>query len=358
MEELCLFLDFLGLSFNDTMEFISKVEKIDGISNLCDEKFKELFSEDKGRLDKFLERRKFFNDFKVEMHEKEIGYLCFFDEKYPKKLKSIDNPPLVLYYKGNIELMDTFGIGVIGSRKPSVYGSYIAKDLSEKLANAGVTIISGMAMGIDGIAHRSAIDSNGNTIAVLGTGFNYIYPKTNKRLYEDILDKGGLVISENHHKKSILPQMFMFRNRIISGIGDGLLVVEAGLKSGTMTTVDFGLNQGKVIFAVPGNINSPLSIGTNTLIKNGGVIVTNVKDIFDEFPNVKFNDKKIKTIDHRLSEIELTIVSVLKEKGSVYIESLAYITNINIKDLSGVLNILEIKGIVSELGNKLYTYIE
>lgn len=358
MDKLCLLLDFANIPFEASMDFVSQIERFEEAYNLTSSQIAEVFQGNNKRAEKFIKAKEELEDYLIELKEKEIKYVKFFDENYPKKLKKISDPPFILYYKGNLSIAENFGIGIIGSRKPTVYGSYVAKNLTEKLVDAGITIISGMASGIDGIAHKAAIDSKGETIAVMGTGFDQIYPSTNKKLYTDILENNGLVVSENHHKKITIPPMFMFRNRIISGLGEGLLVVEAGIKSGTMTTVDFGLNQGKSIFAVPGNINSPLSQGTNGLIKNGAVMVNSSQDILNEFPNSQFLQKTANCKTHNLSDTEAKVVLLLKEKGTLHMETLAYIANINIKDLSGVLNILEIKGIVSELGNKLYTYIE
>lgn len=358
MDKLCLFLDFAGVPLEASLNFISGIKNPYDIFEMDNHTLLQNFNENKKYVEKIFKAKEQFEDFVKELKDKGIEYVSYFNENYPKKLKKISDFPLVLYYKGKLTLAENFGIGIIGSRKPTVYGSYVAKDLTEKLVESGVVIISGMASGIDGIAHKSTIALKGSTIAVMGSGFDHIYPEVNKKLYHTILENEGLVISENHHRKSTLPHMFMLRNRIISALGDGLLVVEAGIKSGTMTTVDFALNQGKTIFAVPGNINSPLSFGTNSLIKNGAVMVNSILDILNEFPHRNFLERSRSIKNHNLSQKETTVVTILREKGSLHIETMAYITNINIKDLSGILNILEIKGIVSELGNKLYTCIE
>lgn len=173
------------------------------------------------------------------------------DEHYPEKLRNIENPPKQLYVLGNEELLNSFGLAIIGCRQYSEYGRKVAKDLSFKLAKQGINIISGMAKGIDSFAHVGCMVAGGKTIAVLGSGFNNIYPKENIELFKEIIKKGGTVITEYSPDTKPLGSNFPLRNRIISGLSDGVIVVEASKKSGTLITVDYALEQGKEIFAVP-----------------------------------------------------------------------------------------------------------
>lgn len=173
------------------------------------------------------------------------------DKNYPEKLRNIENPPKQLYVLGNEGLLNTFGLAIIGCRQYSEYGKKVAKDLSFKLAKQGINIISGMAKGIDSFAHIGCMVAGGNTIAVLGSGFNNIYPKENIELFKEIIKKGGTVITEYSPDTKPLGSNFPLRNRIISGLSDGIIVVEASKKSGTLITVDYALEQGKEIFAVP-----------------------------------------------------------------------------------------------------------
>lgn len=199
---------------------------------------------------------------------------------YPERLKNIDIPPKELYCLGNLELLNNKNnIAIIGSRNCTKYGEKVAKDFAFNLANEEVCVISGLAKGIDSFAHIGALKANGKTIAVLGSGIDNMYPKENWELFEEIIKVKGLIISEYPLGTKPLKQNFPARNRIISGLSDGVLVVEARKNSGTNITVDFALEQGKDVFVIPGNIYSKTSSGTNFLITEGAIPVLNYKDI-------------------------------------------------------------------------------
>lgn len=200
---------------------------------------------------------------------------------YPEKLKNINGKPRELYCLGNLELLNHKSIAVIGSRNYSNYGKRAAIEFSYNLAKENICIVSGMARGIDSFAHEATLKSKGKTIAVLGSGLDVIYPKENIKLYEDIIKNDGLIISEYLLGTPPRKQNFPARNRIISGLSDGVLVIEARKNSGTNITVDFALEQGKDVFVIPGDIYSKTSDGTNFLIKEGAIPVTNYKDILD-----------------------------------------------------------------------------
>ncbi len=204
------------------------------------------------------------------------------DEKYPEKLKKIYCPPKQLYVLGNIDILNNKSIGIIGSRNCSKYGEKVAKEFSYKLSKYNINIISGLARGIDSFAHIGCIMAKGKTIAVLGSGFNYIYPKENIGILRKILEEGGAVITEYEIDTPPNKQNFPARNRIISGLSDGILVVEAKRKSGTYITIDFALEQGKDVFIIPGSIYSQNSEGTNELIKQGAKIITTPEEIIQE----------------------------------------------------------------------------
>ena len=201
---------------------------------------------------------------------------------YPEELKNIGCPPKELYCLGNIELLNCKSIAVIGSRNYSEYGKKAATEFSYNLAKEGLCIVSGLARGIDSFAHESALNAKGNTIAVLGSGLDIIYPKENKYLYEKIVKNNCLIISEYPLGTPPQKQNFPARNRIISGLSEGVLVIEARKNSGTNITVDFALEQGKDVFVIPGNIYSTTSDGTNFLIKEGAIPVTDYKDILNQ----------------------------------------------------------------------------
>ena len=218
-----------------------------------------------------------------------IDCLDIFDKDYPVLLKEISNPPLVLYTKGNRRLLNEFLFAIVGSRSATAYGISIACDFSRSLTSLDVVIVSGLARGIDTAAHTAALD-NGQTIAVLGSGLLNVYPRENKKLAEDI-SKGGLLVSEFPLFEKPQRENFPRRNRIVSGLSRGVLVVEAALRSGALITARLGCEQNREVFAVPGNINSLVSKGTNSLIKDGAKLTDCLEDILEEL-KIEFACKK------------------------------------------------------------------
>lgn len=202
-------------------------------------------------------------------------------KEYPQKLNKIYAPPSKLYVFGDDAILNKPSIAIIGCRQASEYGKRIAFKFAYELAQKGVIIISGLARGIDTCAHIGAVRAQGKTIAVLGSGFAHIYPEENKSLCKEIIKTGGAVITEYEKEMKPLKMNFPIRNRIISGLSDGVLVVEAKQKSGTLITVDYALEQGKDVFVIPGNITNQNSFGTNELIKQGAIPVTNIEDILN-----------------------------------------------------------------------------
>lgn len=203
---------------------------------------------------------------------------------YPSRLKEIYDPPIILYVRGNPEVLLQAGIAMVGTRHPTPYGSGMAERLSCDLASHGLVIISGMARGVDTASHRGAISAKGKTIAVFGTGVDVIYPKENSRLSEQILALGGALISEFPLQTFAAPQNFPIRNRIISGMSVGVLVVEAAEYSGTRITARCALEQNRDVFAVPGNVTNKNSWGPNTLIKQGAKLVATWEDVWEDLP--------------------------------------------------------------------------
>lgn len=212
------------------------------------------------------------------MQINQIKQLNIYDDKYPENLKNIYDPPITLFYKGNIDLLITKCISVVGSRNATKYGLDTSYQIGKDCAISNFTVVSGMARGIDTMAHKGALNKSGNTIAVVGCGLDRVYPVENDYLFKEIASK-GLIVSEYVVGTKIQPGNFPARNRIISGISDDLIVVEATEKSGALITVDYALEQGKNVYVVPGNINSYKSKGTNELIKNGAFVYTSIKDI-------------------------------------------------------------------------------
>jgi len=213
-----------------------------------------------------------------------VQVLCREDALWPARLSEIYDPPLVLYVRGNAEVLSRPGIAIVGTRHPTPYGIGMAERLSCDLAARGVVIFSGMARGVDTAGHRGAIKAKGKTVAVFGTGVDVIYPRENKKIADNILELGGTLISEFPLEAFAAPQNFPIRNRIISGLSLGVLVVEAGEYSGTRITARCALEQSREIFAVPGNVTSRNSWGPNTLIKQGAKLTATWEDIWEELP--------------------------------------------------------------------------
>jgi DNA processing protein len=205
------------------------------------------------------------------------------DPRYPQLLREIFDPPIVLFAKGRVELLKSLGLGVVGTRRPTPYGIAVAERLSGDLAHAGLTIVSGMARGIDTSSHKGALAAGGDTVAVLGCGVDIVYPAENRKLYAEIAAK-GLVVSEFAMGSTAFPQNFPIRNRIISGLSVGVLVVEGAQYSGSAITAKLAMDQGREVFAVPGNITSKASWGPNLLIKQGAKIVQDWNDVVVELP--------------------------------------------------------------------------
>ena len=210
-----------------------------------------------------------------------VSIVTCFDQDYPQLLKEIPGRPIVLYILGSIIAQDNLAIGIVGSRRASLYGLSSAEKFAAELSSQGITIVSGMARGVDTYAHRGALKAKGRTLAVIGSGFNHIYPAENKDLAKEI-SSSGAVISEFPMNTKPLAQNFPRRNRLISGLSLGVLITEAARNSGALITADFALEQGREVFALPGRIDSVGSMGTNALLKQGAKIVTDCEDIFEE----------------------------------------------------------------------------
>jgi DNA processing protein len=219
-------------------------------------------------------------------HARELGASVIVpgDARYPRRLLEIYDPPLVLYLKGNAEVTDKPGIAIVGTRHPTPYGTGMAERLACDLAARGLVVFSGMARGIDTAAHRGALNGHGPTVAIWGTGIDEVYPKENQKIADQILSAGGAILTEFPLGTFPAPQNFPIRNRIISGIAIGVLVIEAGEFSGTRVTARCALEQGREVFAVPGNVTNKLSWGPNTLIKQGAALVATWEDVWEALP--------------------------------------------------------------------------
>lgn len=274
------------------------------------------------------------------------------DRAYPKMLKKIKDPPPVLYFKGKLKAQEQC-FAVVGTRLCSAYGKQATLEITGHLAQAGLTIVSGLAPGIDTFAHQAALGKNGRTIAVVGTGVDEksLYPKENIRLARKIIEKGGAVISEykpgTHGSKTTFPR----RNRIISGLSMGVLIVEAKQKSGALITADYAKKQNRKIFAVPGSIYSLNSKGPNDLIKKGAILVEKADDILKELKIKKLEREKLKV--DMLTEEEKIILEILAE-GPLNIEKIIEETKLPAQIVTSTLAIMELEGKIKNLGSNIY----
>ena len=212
-----------------------------------------------------------------------VEVVSFHDSRYPARLKEIFDPPILLYARGRVELLNTAGVAVVGARRPTPYGMAVSQKLSRELSEAGLTIVSGMARGIDSYAHRGALQARGTTIGVLGCGVDVVYPRENKKLAAEIVER-GLLVSEFPMGATAFPQNFPIRNRVISGLSLGVMVVEAAQYSGSLITARLALDQGRDVYAIPGSIVSKPSWGANLLIKQGAKLIQESADVLEELP--------------------------------------------------------------------------
>jgi DNA processing protein len=264
-------------------------------------------------------------------------------------LKQIYDPPPVLYVKGEKYMFNNSSLAVVGSRKSSTYGRNVAISFAKELASMEVNIVSGMARGIDSFAHKGAIDAGGPTTAVLGCGIDIVYPPENEKLMKKIFEC-GCVISSFPLASPPLSANFPARNRIISGLSLGTIVIEAAKKSGSLITADFALEQGREVFAVPGSIFSPYSRGTHKLIKQGAKLVENIDDILDELFLERLNNKKeeYNTDLQNLSVIEKAVYELIDYEPT-QIEQLISRAQRNSREVNAILTRLELKGYISAL---------
>ncbi len=281
-----------------------------------------------------------------DLHMKQsIRELTPLDQDYPERLRLIPNAPSTLYVKGSLPENDAPAVAIIGARDATDYGLDIARTFGAGLARQGVMIISGMAYGIDSAAQKGAVEAGGKTFAVLGNGLDICYPASHFRLYEQILETGGGILSELPLGKAPLPQHFASRNRIISGLADAVLVIEAKQRSGTFITVGNALEQGKQIFAVPGRLTDRLSVGCNHLIQEGATLLTSVEEVL-EYLHLSLEGRQLQlTVDLRnLTELQRRVFDALQPEAD-HVEQLAEKTALPSETLSATLLELEIRGL-------------
>jgi len=275
---------------------------------------------------------------------------------YPRYLREIPNSPPLLYVVGEIKSSDQWAMAVVGTRRLTVYGRQVTKELVTGLVRNHVTIVSGLAKGIDGEAHKSAIDAGGRTIAVLGSGIDRIYPSEHRSLARQIISGRGAIISDYPLGTAPESRNFPPRNRIISGLSMGVLVIEAGARSGALISADFGLDQDREVFAVPGNINSPASRGTNRLIKQGAKLVQKVEDILEEL-NFGLIPEHIAADKILPDTPEEAVLLEQLSRQPTHIDELTRQAGLPTSLVSSTLTMMELKGMVQQVGAMNYVIL-
>lgn len=291
---------------------------------------------------------------KVDLNEEKeiieklgVKLINFKAPNFPASLKEIAACPFLLYYFGNLEKDCTRNLAVVGTRRCSTYGRKITIDLVKSAVEKKLTIVSGLAYGIDAIAHQTALDNRGQTLAVIGSGLAHIYPKCNRGIAKKILETGGALISEFPPSFEARPEYFPRRNRIVAGLSKAVLVTEAPEKSGALITAFLALEQNREVLAVPGNIDSKNSIGTNRLLRLGAKAVLNAEDLLEEFGYDRRQKKSPgKPTYEAQNEIEKKILDTLRQKSSLYAEEIRKATKLGVSVVNQTLSYLEIRGVI------------
>ena len=326
-------------AFNSSLKDLSD---IDGLSVKKSEKFIEL--RDKINVDKAYS----------DVVDRGVKFLTLEDENYPSLLKNIFNPPAVLYYKGDLDLCNfERTLAVVGSRKATFHAGEALNKIMSELSGTDICIVSGLAAGLDTTAHSAAIKNNLKTIGVIASGFDYIYPTSNKDLYKKIENGNGVIFTEYYPTFEPLKFRFPQRNRIVSGLSYGTLVVEASLKSGALITANLTLEQGRELICVPGLITNPNTAGIYKLIKQGAAIATCADDILNALGWEIKTHEQTKFDFSELDEDELKVYNALEleEKG---VDELISLTKIPLENLLTVLTMMELKGIIKQVGGDRY----
>ena len=290
-----------------------------------------------------------------KLEKLDIKTISFFEKTYPPLLKQISSAPMLLYLKGNTDLLKEKSLAVVGTRTPSSYGRAVVEDLVIKLAETGLVIVSGLAQGIDALAHMATLKANGKTIAVLGCGVDQIYPLMNIPIAKEILEKNGLILSEYPIGTSALKQNFPARNRIIAGLSLGTLVIESKINGGALITAQQALESNRDVFALPGPINLPTCAGTNKLLREGAKVVLCIEDILQEFNLKELKGKeKIEMNLDKLSGDEKTVIDLILAEPA-HIDKIIQTTKLKPNVVSAVLTGLELKGFIKNTGGQNYT---
>ena len=319
-------------------------------SFLLNPKYKEILTEQEfAKMAQCLDEAK-FNSLIESFVNEGIEFITIDDSRYPNQLKEIETPPLCLYCLGNLQLLSSSCVAVVGSRKPTDYGVVVTKEYTKELSIAGLTVVSGMAVGVDSLAHRTVLENNGATIAVLAGGFHHIYPSTNIALFRQLIEN-NLVITESSPNIQSLAYLFLARNRIIAGLSQATIVTEAAEKSGSLSTCRDAYEFNRKVFAVPGKINAPYSKGCNRLIKEGKAQIT--LEPTDILNSLGVNAEKQKMGSIQLDIKQQIIIDYIKFEKKTF-QEIADNTHLSPSELNSILLELELDGLVYKLANNSY----
>jgi DNA processing protein len=284
--------------------------------------------------------------------QKKIRVITWQDPDYPRRLKEINQSPPVLYINGNINVEDEWAVAVVGTRRVTTYGRMVAMELAGFLARNGITVVSGLARGVDAIAHQAALQAGGRTIAVLGSGVDIVYPPEHTKMAKEIIIQGALM---SDYPIGTPPDGVNFppRNRIISGLSLATVVVEAGEKSGALITAEFAVEQGRDVFAVPGSIMAPQSDGTNRLIEQGARPLLKMEEILETLKLENIPEKQQHRKACPMNPLEMKIMQHLTREP-LHVDELSNLSGLPINEVSATLTLLELKGMVSQVGSMNY----
>lgn len=346
-----LWLDLFDfLTYGKKIKLLETIEKSENIREkfLHIKEIKEILTNEEFNKMAICLSEEYLNRHLRDYEKENVQLITFNNPNYPYTLKEISTPPLCLYCKGDVSLLNSLSFAVVGTRKPTDYGIVITKQYCKDISKH-MTIVSGLATGIDAIAHKTALEQNGRTIAVLAGGFNNIYPAVNYNLAKQI-ETTNLLVSEYPPNTKPLSYYFPIRNRIIAGLSKGVLVPEMGEKSGSMHTINYALEFNRDIFVVPGKINSPMSKGSNALIKNlQGCITTSPEDILETYNLTQDKEKPNQQLDINSQ----MIISFIQSEKKTYQEILDY-TRLPANELNTILMTLELEGLIVKLANNSY----
>jgi DNA processing protein len=303
----------------------------------------------------------------AEIRKNGCQLLNWDEPAYPQRLREIYDPPPLLYVRGNPELLDRFSIAIVGSRRPTPYGVQMSERLARDLAERGLVIVSGLARGIDSCAHKGALSAvRGSTVGVLGSGIDVVYPKENKKLFAQ-MEERGVIISEFPLGSFPAPQNFPIRNRVIAGMVLGVVVVEGAQYSGSLITARLGMEFGREVFGVPGNVTQPASFGPNLLIKQGAKLVTGWEDVIEELPteiraqlfpvDATSQQERATLFEESLSETERTLFALLSTDQARHVDELVEQSGLNSSEVLAALFELEMKNFVRQLPGKQFVKV-